>query len=211
MLYIAPPGRVTHWSNWTLFWLTKTQWQAIHTVFSLLFVGMAGIHLYFNWKPILTYFRTKAQSHIRLRREFVLAAGVTVFVGTFTLLELAPFQSIMELGEIAANSWGTEETEPPVPHAELMTVGEFAATIQVLAADIHTQLESQGVQINDPALTLQEIAEDNGLSPQGLYKMMKLPEVTPTPIVEGSGFGWMTIKAIAGQLNLTTETAIKWH
>lgn len=209
MLYISPPGRVAHWSNWTLLWLTKTQWQAIHTVFSLLFVGMAGIHLYFNWKPILTYFRTKAQTHIRLRREFMLAAGVTVFIGSFTLLELPPFQSIMDLGEKVSYSWATEETEPPVPHAELMTIKEFATTMQISPAEIRIQLESQGIQIIDPGITLQEIAKNNDISPQELYSLMELRDEVSSPIVEGGGYGRMTVEEIAGKLNVSTETALE--
>ena len=41
VLYVAPPGRVAHWSVWTLGGLDKEGWQAVHTVFAFLFV-LAG-------------------------------------------------------------------------------------------------------------------------------------------------------------------------
>jgi len=33
-----------------------------------------------------------------------------------------PFGTVMEVGEEIKNSWSTTTNEPPVPHAELMTV-----------------------------------------------------------------------------------------
>lgn len=59
ILYIAPPGRVAHWSNWTLAGLLKEEWQAIHTIFTFIFIAAGVLHIIFNWKPLLSYLRKK--------------------------------------------------------------------------------------------------------------------------------------------------------
>jgi hypothetical protein len=37
ILYVAPPGRIANWGTWKLMLFTKTEWQALHTIFSYLF------------------------------------------------------------------------------------------------------------------------------------------------------------------------------
>jgi hypothetical protein len=37
ILYIAPPGRIANWGTWKLMLFTKSEWQALHTIFSYLF------------------------------------------------------------------------------------------------------------------------------------------------------------------------------
>ncbi|MDH5411123.1 MAG: DUF4405 domain-containing protein, partial [Alphaproteobacteria bacterium] len=50
ILFVMPPGRVAYWTNWALMGLEKSDWTAVHIVFSLLFVLAGLIHLFFNWK-----------------------------------------------------------------------------------------------------------------------------------------------------------------
>ena len=42
ILYIAPPGRIAHWSYWSMLGLTKDEWQGIHIIFTFILV-VAGI------------------------------------------------------------------------------------------------------------------------------------------------------------------------
>ncbi|MCK4782139.1 MAG: DUF4405 domain-containing protein, partial [Desulfobacteraceae bacterium] len=32
ILYVAPPGRIANWTNWTIWGLNKEEWAAIHTI-----------------------------------------------------------------------------------------------------------------------------------------------------------------------------------
>jgi len=59
VLYIVPPGRIAHWTNWELWSLNKEGWEAIHTIFGYLFLIFACIHIYYNWKSILNYVRKR--------------------------------------------------------------------------------------------------------------------------------------------------------
>jgi len=68
VLYVAPPGRVANWSVWQLLLLSKAQWQAVHTIVALAFLVAAGFHIYFNWKVLVAYVKSKLQAGIRMKR-----------------------------------------------------------------------------------------------------------------------------------------------
>ncbi|MBD3275162.1 MAG: DUF4405 domain-containing protein [Candidatus Marinimicrobia bacterium] len=213
MLYMAPPGRIAHWSHWTFGALTKEQWQAIHTVFSVLFVLMAAFHLYFNWKPIVAYFREKIQTHLKMRKEFIAASSAMVGILLLTLLELPPFQPIMDLSESLTNSWSSEAVEPPVPHAELMTVSELAIQLKMQPGDVRTQLLAAGIELPaEKSATIQEIADANGLSPSSLYQNITLPggeqAASQSPPSGGAGYGRMTVAQLAERSNIEVQDAV---
>ena len=81
VLYVSPPGRVAHWSLWTLGGLDKEAWQGVHTVFAFLFVLAGAFHLYFNWRVFWSYLRSRLAAGIRMKRELALAAGLVVAIG----------------------------------------------------------------------------------------------------------------------------------
>ena len=75
ILYIAPPGRIANWGTWKLMLFTKTEWQALHTIFSYLFFIFFIIHLFFvNWKTFIQYFKSKIRAG--LNKKWELAAAV---------------------------------------------------------------------------------------------------------------------------------------
>ena len=57
VLYIVPAGRVAYWSQWKLWGLTKTQWGDIHITTGVLLIIAGLLHIYFNWKAIMTYLK----------------------------------------------------------------------------------------------------------------------------------------------------------
>ena len=55
MLFLAPPGRVANWTNWTLLGLRKSAWGGLHIWFGTLFLVLTAVHVFFNWRPLLGY------------------------------------------------------------------------------------------------------------------------------------------------------------
>ena len=45
MLYVSPPGRVAHWTGWTLLGGSKEQWGAVHSLMALVFLIGGLFHL----------------------------------------------------------------------------------------------------------------------------------------------------------------------
>ena len=70
VLYIVPQGRVAYWADWRLWGLTKEQWGDIHINIGLLFLLSIFLHIYYNWKPLLTYLKNKARELKVLTAEF---------------------------------------------------------------------------------------------------------------------------------------------
>lgn len=103
----------------------------MHTIVALLFLVAASFHVYFNWKVLVAYLRSKLQEGLRMKWELVAASAAAATLLAVTLAGLPPFGTVMDVGEDLENSWSTASNEPPVPHAELMTVEKLAETVKI--------------------------------------------------------------------------------
>ena len=98
-LYISPPGRVAHWTDWRLLGITKEGWGGIHILMALVFLIGGLFHiLRFNWKIFLHYIRTRS-GEFHYGRELVGAALLTALVLTGTMVGVPPFSSVLTLNE----------------------------------------------------------------------------------------------------------------
>ena len=168
-LYFAPPGRVALWSKWTFLFLTKEQWQAVHTILSLAFIIAAVFHIYFNWSILIGYIKKKLQQGINKKRELLWSTIVTIFITVLTIANIPPFSSIMEWGEDLKNSWANEQTEPPIPHAESMTLVELSKATQQPLEDILHNLKNNGIEPDSNTILVEDLAQQYDMTPQKLY------------------------------------------
>lgn len=104
-LYLAPSGRVAQTMNWELLWLTKTQWEAVHTVFGLLWIPILATHIFFNWRPILSYLKNRATKAFAFKRELLAALILVVFFTLGSLYNWPPVSQVMALGESMNSFW----------------------------------------------------------------------------------------------------------
>jgi hypothetical protein len=209
ILYIAPPGRVANWSEWTLGGLRKNQWQAVHTVFSFLFVAAASFHLYFNWRVIVAYVKSKLGEGVKRGRELALASGSAVTVLAMTVTALPPFGTIMTLGEEAKNSWSNPATEPPVPHAEMWTLAKYAEATKMPVEQAMANLNEAGMPVGGADTTLSAVAAVYRVTPKEVYqKALGTAKAAPAPVTEGGGYGQRTVQEVAEQLHVPLEHAL---
>jgi hypothetical protein len=207
VLYVAPPGRVANWSRWTLGALDRPGWQALHTVFALLFVLAGAFHLWFNWRALLFYVRTRLAEGLRLRRELAFAAVAVLAVAGLTLADLPPFSSVMALGERVKSSWSAGGGEPPVPHAELLTLERLAATTQIPLDRVLANLEAAGLTGAGPQVTIAALASAHGLTPRDVWVRLKGRE-KPKEIPAGGGYGSKTVGEVCEQLDIPLEEGL---
>jgi hypothetical protein len=207
VLYVAPPGRVANWSRWTLGALDRPQWQAFHTVFALLFVVAGAFHLWFNWRALVHYVRARLAEGLRLRRELALAAAVVLVVAGLTLAGLPPFSSVVALGERAKSSWSAGGGEPPVPHAELLTLERLAATTQIPLDRVLANLEAAGLTGAGPQVTIAALASAHRLTPQEVWVKLKGREKA-REIPAGGGYGSKTVGQVCEQLDIPLEEGL---
>ncbi|MBN1972041.1 MAG: DUF4405 domain-containing protein [Sedimentisphaerales bacterium] len=205
ILFVVPPGRIANWTGWTLLALTKDQWIALHDWFGIIFVVTAVIHLYFNLKLFISYFKSRVTKTFSLRSEWVVALLVCVVVGAGTVVNFAPFSTLMTWNESIKYGWDNPSQQAPIPHAELLTLIELAE--QVPDANIETMianLEGQGIKVQSPEIIVNELAESVAMTPEQIYQIALGQSTTGS-----SRFGQMTLKQYCEQINLDVDEAVK--
>jgi len=218
VLYIVPPGRIANWTNWKLWGYTKHQWAAMHTIFGYVFLIFAVWHIYYNWKPILNYIRSKVKAGLRMRMELTLSLLITVLVFIATVISLPPFSTVMDIGENFKNSWEESQREPFVPHAELMRFDEFVEQIGIPEEQALQTLKAAGITITDRETPIKDIAEENNVAPSEIHNLLirSLSKEMQDRLTEaekhqpgGSGFGMKSLEQVAVELDMSAEGAVK--
>jgi hypothetical protein len=170
ILFVVPPGRVANWTGWTLLGLTKHEWIGLHDWFSIIFVVASVIHLYLNWKPFVSYFKSKATKAFALRGEWAAAVVVCVVVFAGTLGDIRPFSSLLEWNENIKHSWESPQQRAPIPHAELMSLDELAKQVQGVSLEtMLSNLKAAGIEVESADIVLGELAEAYNMTPVSLY------------------------------------------
>ncbi len=215
VLYITPPGRVAKWIIWTFAGLEKGEWEAVHTIFSYIFLIFGIFHIFsINWKALLFYFKKKKQNGLNRKKELI-ASSIIIIIGFFgTIYEIPPFKSVMDLGEYVKESWDKKDQEAPVSHTEAMMITELSEKIVKLTPqEIMKKLRSNNIKVKDAKQTLDEIGKENKISPFDIYKIIikdsEIKKRNSSLFSRGSGFGRKTIADIAEALNENVEILIK--
>jgi hypothetical protein len=204
-LYVTPPGRVANWSGWSLVGLSKAQWQAVHMVFGFLFVIAAVFHLYFNWRALMSYLRSHLVTGVRRKREIGWSVVTAAALLALSIGDVPPISEVSAMREQIANSWSDASAEPPVPHAELLTLARFAEMQKLPLEGAIATLRSAGATVT-PETTLAMVAAQLNSTPQDVYR--RLGVAKPALPQTGAGMGWKTLRAASEELGLPVDTAV---
>jgi hypothetical protein len=219
VLFVTPPGRIAHWTGWRMWALTKDQWGGLHIWFSLIFMVAAVVHLYLNWRCFLNYFRRRIRQAFALRTEWMAALLLCGIVGWGTLAEVGPFSSLLTWNEAIKRSWDTPAGQAPIPHAELMTLGELAQKTDSLSIEAMIQnLRAAGLEVPSPDAVLGDLAEKAGMTPRQLYAIATGQSSPPRAgggrgadrkgQQDGYGIGRLTLRQYCEQQDLDLDTAM---
>jgi hypothetical protein len=215
VLYIAPPGRVSNWSNWALFGFSKAGWQAIHTIFSLTFVFLSVFHLIvFNWKVLWFYFVSKTSNGINKQKELFVSIALVIVVFLGTYFNTQPFKAVMDFSEWTTESWEIIEEQAPVPHAELLTIRELSGKYIKMSSDsILLLIRGKGLKADSTGQTISKISELNNLTPAKLYSII-FPASHDKSIktenkIQLQGLGRKTINDISKELGKNVNDVIE--
>ena len=69
LLPLAPHGRVSRWLDWHIFGLAKTQYQELHTTSMVIFLFFGILHIYYNWKVIVSYLKDSTKKISFTKKE----------------------------------------------------------------------------------------------------------------------------------------------
>ncbi len=218
ILYIAPPGRIAHWSEWTLWGLTKEGWQSMHTNFSLMFLILGGFHLFsINWKAFLGHIRSRVSRSLNRKWEMVTATLLSAWMFVGVVYNIPPFKTIMDWGEQFTESWEEEDNTPPIPHAELYTLETFAQEILKISPDsAYRVLTTQNIRVDSMTQTIQDIGAANELAPSGVFALFgksgdEVEEQRRESVVieGGNGIGRKTLRQIGEEYSIPVKDLVK--
>lgn len=212
-LYIAPQGRVAYWADWHLWGFTKTDWGNIHINLGLLFLLSILLHIYYNWKPIVSYLKNKAKQVRVFTGEFTIALSVTLVVAVGTYFLIPPFHWVMEFNDALKDSAAHKYGEPPYGHAELSSLKTFSAKMGIDLPQATQRLKKAGIEFDGAGQSIQEIARVNRLSPKQLYAAIKPVEspgaVKKMPDLPPPGLGRRSLADICQEYDLKMPVVLR--
>lgn len=178
-LYFAPSGRVVQTMSWELLWLNKTQWEAIHTVFGLLWIPILATHIVFNWRPILSYLKNRSTKTFAFKRELLVALLLTVFLALGSLYNWPPVKQVMDLSESMSSFWENR--------------GRSAGYFIPEETEVHPETTAAAPSTSQTGSVVNPPAE----------------AATSTEVSTKRGFGKYTVKSWADENKVELQTALK--
>ena len=217
ILFITPQGRVAYWADWRLWGLTKTDWGNIHINLGLLFLIALSVHIYYNWKPLISYLKNKAKQIKVFTPEFSLALAITlVFIfGAYNLVP--PFGWVMSLNEHFKDAGAEKYGEPPYGHAELSSLQTFTKKMKLDLAKSMKLLDKAGYAVQDSNMTLATIGRQYNIPPQMVYETIKPAEIATAkksdskdlPESPPPGTGKLTLADFCTQYKLNMKLVVR--
>ena len=171
VLYLRPEGGLASWSRWSILGIDKKGWEGIHTLFVILFSLFVIGHVCLNWKPLLYHIKKKASESRLAKVEFSIALGLALLLLVAAINRWQPFgRSSTSLGYKAGNI--LSESAPPAVNAEELSLTALCELVGVQADEALSRLKDDGFIAEGTEITLAELAEKYGTSPENLYRII---------------------------------------
>lgn len=207
MLFICPHGRVAYWSDWHFLGLTKNQYGDLHTTSMLVFIFFGILHIYYNWKPILSYLKNQQRKISFRKREFLVALSINLIfiVGTITMIQ--PFKAFLTFEENLKESWTKTYGEPPYGHAEETKFKVFCQKMGINITKAKEILQKKHIIFKETE-TLKTIAQNNHITPNKIYEYIKTEEKSNTYTIP-SRLGRRTLQELSNMHKIDIQKAIQ--
>ncbi len=163
VLYFEPPGKIAFWIDWRFLGLDKHQWDAIHTNFGLVFLGLGLWHVVLNFRVLKRYLSRLVPVALTLSLAVLITIG--------SVLNWPPFGWVTSFQKDLKKSF-RPEVPPPVPHAEQLPLGKIAKLIGLKPQEAVKILRAQGFEVKSPQEPFGKIAHQMRLSPMELYQYL---------------------------------------
>ena len=207
ILYFKPEGSVARWLSWEIWGLTKSGWEALHTVFSFLFLIFAVIHiLKINYTIIKLYFLNSRRKSTIRELSVALLISVVFLIGT--VYNIPPFHSIFKAGNYLSDSW-TNQVEIKHEAIEVkQTMREVAFEMGLDESKLLSMLENKYGYNVSLSKSLQQNAAQNDLTPYELYNHIRSGKKSLIKDQTDKVFGNITLEEMAAILDIQTSRLI---
>lgn len=211
VLYVVPEGRVAYWADWRFWGLTKAEWGDQHVTVGFLFLAAGLLHICYNWAAIKSYLKNRVREIKVFTMPFNAGLAVTALVAVMTYFHVPPVTLILDLGAHFKEAGAEKYGEPPYGHAELSSLKMFTKKEGIDLDEAMALLQQKGLKVQGPEQTLLAISQENGMTPQQVYMVIK-PASTVAEAASGSapafpdepkpGFGRKTLEEVCVELKL---------
>ena len=218
--YLAPRGRVANWTGWNILGLGKEDWAAVHTTTSVLLLLAAGLHLWFNWRPLKTYLKGTMKKAKFRKAELALAALLLAATWVGTVRGWQPFVQLARWNDQIKAWWEERSAPAPAPHEEEAPLEKVASDYGLPAAAFLEKLVKAGFHPEGPGEILGHLAAREGLSAAEVIRKA-LGNGGPSAKGQGrnagngsqgaggSGWGRMTLEEFCNRRAIDLEKALK--
>ena len=208
ILFITPPGRVANWANWELFGISKELYGQIHSSFMVLFILATILHIYYNWKPLISYMKNEARQFILFTKDMIIASILFLIFLFGTIYQISPFSDFLNFGDDIKSSWEKEYGTSPYSHAELSSLKSFTKKLNYDLERSKNILTSNNIAFEDEQ-SLSQIAKTNSISPKFIYDILRKNfEKGEQKTVPLSGLRKISIKEVAMTLEISSDEFI---
>lgn len=172
VLYFVPKGKIAYWADWHIFGLSKSQYGELHTTSMVTFLIFGILHIYYNWKPILSYLKDKNKKVSFTKKEFLIAFGINLIFVLGTLYMAQPFKGFLDMQSAIKNHWTQKYGEPPYGHAEETKLKRFCSKMDIDYEDAVQVLKENNIKFKADE-TLLSIGQNNNMSPSAIYELIE--------------------------------------
>ncbi len=173
VLYVVPEGRVAYWADWRFLGLTKSQWGDQHLTVGVLFLVAGLLHIYYNWRAVVSYLRNRVRQLRIVTGSFNVAVALTALVVVGTYFEVPPLSTIVAISASFKDSAAGKYGEPPYGHAELSSLQAFAARQGLDLEQSIARLREAGIEVTGGEEILKDLAARHGQTPQQIYAIFR--------------------------------------
>jgi len=172
ILYFVPKGKVAYWADWHILGLSKTQYAELHTTSMVTFLFFGALHIYYNWKPLISYMKDKSKKISFTKKEFLIAfiRNLSFVLGTLYMIQ--PFKAFLDLQTKIKNSWTIKYGQPPFAHAEDEKLKVFCKKMDIDFEEATKILKEKGIKFKIDE-TLLSIARKNNVSPSFIHSLIE--------------------------------------
>ena len=187
VLYVVPEGRIANWADWHFWGLDKSDWSAQHTTVGVLFIAAGLLHIYYNWKPLISYMKDKAKKLRVFTTASNIGLGLTLIFVVGTYLDVPPMSTIVDFSEQLKEGAAQKYGDPPYGQAQSSSLKGFTSRMGLDLAKSRELLEAAGVTVSDDKEMIQDIAKRSGKTPQQIYDIIKAAGYQASSVSNDSG------------------------
>ena len=188
LIFFLPPGRIANDPSYRLLGLAKLQWQTLHVTFSLLFLTAALIHIILNWRPLISYFKSRPLRRFKFNSEWVLPLALAAVVAWGATLGVKPFSSLMQYqhnvlpSDRARGAGGPAGSKGFGPrHGQQQSEAPTQADAAPDAGDTRQPASEQSAGRGYGRMTLQELAQSQGIDAQQAVERLRAAGIAASP------------------------------